>query len=82
MVAMVVHELPVISDTTAQMTHDATRKNDGWSICNPYQIIVGTTPETIHVPAIAPMSSRMTMAEADARMLSIMASSSTAQRQR
>ena len=35
MVAMVVHELPVISDTTAQITHEATRKNDGWSICSP-----------------------------------------------
>ena len=35
MVAMVVHELPVISDTTAQITHEETRKNDGWRICNP-----------------------------------------------
>ena len=35
MVAMVVHELPVMSDTTAQMTHDATRKNDGWRTCKP-----------------------------------------------
>ena len=35
MVAMVVHDDPVISDTTAQMAHEATRKNDGWRICNP-----------------------------------------------
>ena len=34
-VAIVVHELPVMSDTTAQMTHEATRKNDGWRICSP-----------------------------------------------
>ena len=45
-------------------------------------IIVGTTPEIIHVPAMAPISSRMTMADAEARMLSMMASSSTAQRHR
>ena len=82
MVAIVVHELPVISETTAQITHVATRNSDGWRICSPYQIIVGTTPETIHVPAMAPMSSRIRMAEAEARMLSMMASSSTAQRQR
>jgi len=31
---------------------------------------------------MAPISSRMTMADAEARMLSMMASSSTAQRQR
>ena len=35
MVAIVVHELPVISDTTAQMRHEATRKNDGWRISRP-----------------------------------------------
>ncbi len=35
MVAMVVHELPVISDTPAQTTHEATRKNDGWRISSP-----------------------------------------------
>ena len=29
MVAIVVHELPVISDTPAQMRHEATRKNEG-----------------------------------------------------
>ena len=43
---------------------------------------VGTTPLTIHDPAMAPMSSRMRMAEAEARMLSMMASSKTAHRQR
>ena len=35
MVAMVVHELPVISDTPAQMTEVATRKNDGCRIFRP-----------------------------------------------
>ena len=35
MVAMVVHDDPVISDTTAQIAHEATRKNDGWRICSP-----------------------------------------------
>ena len=34
-VAMVVHELPVMSDTPPQITHEATRKNDGWRMCRP-----------------------------------------------
>ena len=34
-VAIVVHELPVISETPAQMTHEATRKNEGCRIFSP-----------------------------------------------
>ena len=35
MVAIVVHELPVMSDTTAHMAHEATRKNDGCRTSSP-----------------------------------------------
>ena len=35
MVAMVVHELPDISDTNAQMTHVLTKKKRGDMICTP-----------------------------------------------
>ena len=35
MVAIVVHELPESSDTSAQMMHADTRKNCGDIICTP-----------------------------------------------
>lgn len=35
MVAIVVHELPVMTDTTAQIAQHDTRKNFGWIICTP-----------------------------------------------
>ena len=34
-VAMVVHELPVITDTTAQIMQQEARKKLGWMICIP-----------------------------------------------
>jgi hypothetical protein len=50
-VAIVVHELPVITDMTAQIAHVVTKNNVGSSNPNPYLIIVGTTPAAIHVVA-------------------------------
>ena len=35
MVATVVHDEPVKSEMTAQMTHEASRKIDGWRILSP-----------------------------------------------
>lgn len=53
MVAMVDHELPVITDTMAQATHAVTRNHWGLSMSKPYSTKVGTTPDSIHVVAKA-----------------------------
>lgn len=57
MVAIVVQELPVSTDTNAHTPHVITRKNVGLSTRIPYSIRVGTTPLHIQVAAIMAMSS-------------------------
>ena len=62
-VPTVVQELPASSDTTAHNRKVSTMKIFGWMNFRPYQIIVGTIPDSIHVAVNAPIDSRMMMAE-------------------
>ncbi len=59
MVAMVVQELPVSIDMNAQTQHAVSRNMGGWMWCSPVSIIIGTTPESIHVAATVPISIRI-----------------------
>ena len=62
-VPTVVHELPASSETTAQSWNVRTMNTLGWISFNPYQIIVGTIPESIQVAVSAPMERSMIIAE-------------------
>ena len=73
MVAMVVQLLPVITETSAQITHTARRNSLGVSTLSPPLIIIGTIPLIIQLPEIIPISRRISTALPMERMLSSMA---------
>ena len=78
-VAMVVQELPIISETRAQMMQAAARKIFGWMTRMPQQMSVGTTPLIVQVPDTAPIRKRMRMALPTSAMCPLMASSNFSQ---
>ncbi len=55
MVAMVVHELPVITDMSAHVAHATTKNVWGLRMLRPNVISVGTTPDSIHDEATRAM---------------------------
>ena len=61
-VAMVVHELPVSTETNAQMMHAANKNAVGWMIFIPYTMNMGTTPLIIQVADKDPIIKRINKA--------------------
>ncbi len=60
MVPIVPQEVPVASEVIEVIRSVAGRKIVGVRIFNPYDIIVGTTPDTIQTPIRIPMIAKIT----------------------